>query len=57
MSLEDTNEEKEVTNGASIFIDVDSLTHSLFSMYSILDFDIYVPHPSHFVHNSLIDGV
>ena len=25
-------------------------------MYSILDYEIYVPDPSHFMHNSLIDG-
>ena len=54
--LEDTDDENEVKNGYYIDIDDDSLTHSLFSMSSILDFDIYVPHPSHFVHKSLIDG-
>ena len=56
VSLEDIDDEKEVTNGASIVIDDDSLTHSLFSMYSILYSKIYVPDPSHFVHTSLIDG-
>ena len=44
-------------NGPAIVIDDDSLTHSLFSMSFILDFEIYVPYPSHFVHTSLIDGV
>ena len=56
VSLEDTDDEKEVTDGYSIFID-DSHTHSLFSMSSILDSKIYVPDPSHFVHTSLIYGV
>ena len=45
-----------MTNGADISIDDGPLTHSLFFMSSILDFDIYVPDPSHFVHNSLING-
>ena len=44
-------------NGGYIVIDDDSLTHSLFYMSSILDSEIYVPDPSHFVHNSLIDSV
>ena len=44
-------------DGASIFIDDDSLTHSLFSISPILDSEICVPDPSHFVHTSLIDGV
>ena len=56
VSLEDIDDEKEVTDGDAIFIYDDSLTHSLFSMYSILYYEIYVPHPSHFVHTSLIDG-
>ena len=56
VSLEDIDDEKEVKDGYSIVIDDDSLTHSLFSMSSILDSEIYVPDPSHFVHNSLIDG-
>ena len=56
MSLKDIDDEKEVTDGANIFINNDSLTHSLFSMYSILDSKIYVPDPSNFVHTSLIDG-
>ena len=43
MSLEDTDDEKEVTHAAYIFIDDDSLMHSLFSMSSILYSDIYVP--------------
>ena len=58
LSLEDTDiNEKEVTYGVDIDIDDDSLTHSLFSMSYILDSEIYVPDPWHFVHNSLIDGV
>ena len=56
LSLEDIDGEKEVTDGDSIVIDDDSLTHSLFSMSSILDYEIYVPDPSHFVHTSLIDS-
>ena len=61
MSLEgdfsscDTNDEKEVTYEAAIDIDDDPITHSLFSKYPILDSEIYVPDPSHFVHTSLID--
>ena len=52
----DNNDEKEVTNEASIDIDDDPFTHSLFSIYPILDFEIYVSNPSHFLHTSLIDG-
>ena len=44
-------------DGSDIVIDDDSLTHSLFSTSSILYSKIYVPHPSHFVHTYLIDGV
>ena len=62
MSLEgdfyscDTIDEKEVTYGDSIDIDDDPITHSWFSKSPILDFEIYVLDPSHFVHTSLIDG-
>ena len=42
--------------GYDIVIDDDSLTHSFLSIYSILDFEIYVSDPSHFVHTYLIDG-
>ena len=64
MSLEgdfsscDTIDEKEVTYGAAadIDIDYDPITHSLFSKSPILDSEIYVPYPSHFVHTSLLDG-
>ena len=56
VSLEDTDDEKKVTNGDAIVIDDDSLTHSLFFIYSILYSEIYVPDLSHFVHISLIDG-
>ena len=62
MSLEgdsyscDTNDEKEVTYGASIYIYDDPFTHSFFSKSLILDSDIYVPDPSHFLYTSLIDG-
>ena len=49
-------DEKEVTNGASIAID-DPLTHSVFSMSSIVDSEIQMPDLSHFVHTSLLDGV
>ena len=52
----DTNDEKEVTYGASIDIDDDIITNSLFSISPILDSEIYVPEPSDFVHTSLIDG-
>ena len=51
----DVVDEKEVTNGAAIAID-DSLTHSVISMYSIMDYEIHMPHLSHFVHDSLLDG-
>ena len=63
MSLEgdfsscDTNDEKEVTYGASIDIYDDPITHSSFSKSLILDSEIYVPDPSHFMHTSLNDGV
>ena len=46
-----------MTYGLDIVIDYDSLMHSFFSMPSILDYEIYLSNPSHFVHNSLIDGV
>ena len=55
-SCDDNNDEKEVTYGASVDIDDDTITHSLFSKYPILDSDIYVPNSSHLVHTSLIDG-
>ena len=61
MSLEgdfsscDTNDEKELTYGADIYIYDDIITHSFFSKYPILDSEIYVTDPSHFVHTSLID--
>ena len=51
----DPIDEKEVTNGAAIAID-DSLTHSVFSMSSIMDYEIHMPDLSHFVHASLLDG-
>ena len=53
VSLEDIDDEKEVTNGVVIVID-DSLTHSLFSMSSILDSEIYVRDPSHYIPLSLM---
>ena len=62
MSLEgdfsscDTIDEKEVTYGAASDIDYDPITHSFFSKYPILDSEIYVPDPSHFVHTALLDG-
>ena len=62
MSLEgdfyscDIIDENEVKYGDSIDIDDDPITHSLFSISPILDFEIYVPDSSHFVHTSLIDG-
>ena len=37
-------------------IDDDPFTHLLFSKSPILDFEIYVSDPSHFLHTSLIDG-
>ena len=46
---------KKVTNGATIAID-DSLTHSVFSISSIMDSEIHMPDLSHFVHASLLDG-
>ena len=45
-----------MTNGDSIYIDDDSLTLSFFFMSSIIDYEIYVSNPSHFVHTSLFDG-
>ena len=45
-----------MTNGDSIAID-DSLTHSVFSMSSIMDSEIHILDLSDFVHTSLIDGV
>ena len=51
----DVVDEKEVTNGAAIAID-DSLTHSVFSMSSIMDSKIHMPYPSQFVRTSLLDG-
>ena len=62
MSLEgdfyscDTNDEKEVTYGAYVDIDDDTITHSLFYKSLILDSEIYVPDPSQFVRTSLIYG-
>ena len=44
-------------DGSVIVIDDYSLTHSLFSISSVLDSEIYVPDPSHFVPTSLIDVV
>ena len=49
-------DEKEVIDRGSIVIDDDSLTHSLFSMSSIIDSEIYMPDLSHLVHTSLFDG-
>ena len=54
-SSHDDVDEKEVTNGAAIAID-DSLTHSVFSMSSIMDYEIHMPDLSHLVHASLLDG-
>ena len=54
-SSHDVVDEKEVTNGAAIAID-DSLTHSVFSMSSIMDSEIHMLDLSHFVHASLLDG-
>ena len=45
-----------MTYGAAIDIDDDPFNHSLFSISSILYFEIYVLDISHFVHISLIDG-
>ena len=62
MSLEgdssscDTNDEKELTYGYVIYIDDNPFTLSFFSKSPILDSNIYVPDPSHFVHTSLVDG-
>ena len=44
-----------MSNGASIAID-DSLTHSIISMSSIMDYETHMPDLSHFVHASLLDG-
>ena len=52
----DVVDEKEVTNGYGIAIDY-SLTHSVFSISSIMDYEIHMPDLSHFVHASLLDGV
>ena len=52
----DSIDEKEVTNGAAIAID-DSLTHSMFYMSSIMDFELHMLGLSHFVLASLLDGV
>ena len=54
----DTIDEKEVTYGAAADIDIfyDPITHSLFSKYTILYSEIYVPDSSHLGHTSLIDG-
>ena len=41
MSLEDTDDEKEVIDGASIVIDDDSLTHSLLFMSSNVFYHIF----------------
>ena len=45
-----------MTDGDSIDIDNDPLTHSVFSISSILYFEIHVPDLSDFVHTSRIDG-
>ena len=46
-----------MNNGASIVISIDdSLTHSVLFVSSIMDYDIHMPYPSHFVHTSLLDG-
>ena len=51
----DVVDKKEVTNGAIIVI-YDSLTHSLFSMTSIMDSKIHMLDLSHLMHASLLDG-
>ena len=51
-----TIDEKEVKYGDSIDIEDDPITHSFFSISPILDSEVYVPDPSHFVHTSLIHG-
>ena len=51
----DSNDEKEVTHGIYVDIDGNPLIHSFFSKSPILDFEIYEPDPSHFVHTSLIN--
>ena len=53
----DANNEEGVTNGASISIVGDSLTHLAFSISSIMDYKIHMLDLSHFVHASLLDGV
>ena len=55
-SSSDTNDEKEVTYGASIDVYYDPITHSMFSKSPILYSEIYVPDSSHLLHTSLIDG-
>ena len=45
-----------MTNGASISIVGDPLTHSVFSMSSIMDSEIHMPDLSHLVHASPLDG-
>ena len=50
MSLEYNDDEKEVIDRGSIVIDDDSLTHSLFSMSSIIDSEIHMSDLSHLVH-------
>ena len=49
----DVVDEKQVTNGSAID---DSLTYSMFSMSSIMDFEIHMPDLSHFVHAFFLDG-
>ena len=51
-TVSDEVDHEEVT----IAID-DSITHSAFSMSSIMDSEIHVPYLSHLVHASLLDGV
>ena len=51
-TVSDEVDHEEVT----IVID-DSLTHSVFSMSSIMDFEIHMLDLSHVVHASLLDGV
>ena len=52
----DTIDEKEVTYGAAADIYYDPITHSLFSQYPILDYEIYMSDSLHLLHTSLIDG-
>ena len=49
----DIDDEKEVTNGATIDIVYDSLKNSVFSMSYIIDFDIYMPYLSHLLPSQL----